>query len=164
MGMVVASYLLVNGNKGLAGMKPAKSVVAPVVAALLAAAPLALAAQQDVIFISGYPTEQDSVYQWGRWAVLSPAAGGAEPYQAASTPGAEFNARPGDASEFQPELAGLGIPTVPAPSIGDVDPNIPVVTQPPTVRTPPNVIDSPSVGNIDPSVPLVTQPPTVRTP
>lgn len=136
-------------------MKPAKSVIAPAVAALLAAAPLAFAAQQ---------VEQDSVYKWGRWAVLSPAAGGAEPYQAASTPGAEFNARPGDASEFQPELAGLGIPTLPPPSIGDVDPNIPVVTQPPTVRTPPNLIDSPSVGNIDPGVPLVTQPPTVRTP
>jgi hypothetical protein len=132
-------------------MRLPKSVVAPAVAALLlAAAPLAFSAQQ---------ASQDSVYKWGRWAVLSPAAGGAEPYQAASEPGAEYNARPGDASEFQPELAGLGPPNVPAPSIGDVNPDIPVVTQPPTVRTPPNVI-----GNIDPSVPLVTQPPTVRVP
>ncbi len=52
--------------------------------------------------------EEDSAYHWGRWAVLSPAAGGAEPYVAVKTPGAEFNARPGDASQFQPEILSVG--------------------------------------------------------
>ena len=45
---------------------------------------------------------QDSVYEWGRWALLSPAAGG-EPYVAALPPDAANNARPGEASEFQPK-------------------------------------------------------------
>ena len=47
---------------------------------------------------------QDSVYKWGRWAVLSPAAGGGEPYVAALEPDAANNARPGEASEFQPTV------------------------------------------------------------
>jgi len=54
--------------------------------------------------------EEDSAYHWGRWAVLSPAAGGAEPYVAVKTPGAEFNARPGDASQFQPEILSGNTP------------------------------------------------------
>jgi len=44
--------------------------------------------------------EQDSAYRWGRWAVLSPAAGGAEPYVAASMPGADYNAVPEIADTF----------------------------------------------------------------
>lgn len=48
--------------------------------------------------------EEDSAYEWGRWAVLSPAAGGDEPYIAALEPGAVNNARPGDADEFDPEV------------------------------------------------------------
>ena len=62
--------------------------------------------------------EEDSAYHWGRWAVLSPAAGGAEPYVAVKTPGAEFNARPGDASQFQPEILSVGTAPVTA-GIGD---------------------------------------------
>ena len=46
--------------------------------------------------------EEDSVYQWGRWAVLSPAAGGA-PYVAPPAPDVAFNARPGDPG-FQPKV------------------------------------------------------------
>lgn len=46
--------------------------------------------------VSAAPTEGDSAYRWGRWAVLSPAAGGAEPYVASDTPGAQYNARPED--------------------------------------------------------------------
>ena len=52
--------------------------------------------------------EEDSAYQWGRWAVLSPAAGG-EPYAAPLIPDAANNARPGEADEFQPELAGIDV-------------------------------------------------------
>ena len=55
---------------------------------------------------------QDSVYQWGRWAVLSPAAGG-EPYVAALEPDAANNARPGEASEFQPTVILSGAPPPP---------------------------------------------------
>lgn len=40
--------------------------------------------------------EEDSAYRWGRWAVLSPAAGGAEPFVAADTPGSQYNPRPDD--------------------------------------------------------------------
>jgi len=68
--------------------------------------------------------EEDSAYHWGRWAVLSPAAGGAEPYVAVKTPGAEFNARPGDASQFQPEILSVGTaPVTPLPPT--VEPNPP---------------------------------------
>jgi hypothetical protein len=75
--------------------------------------------------------EEDSAYQWGRWAVLSPAAGGAEPYVAPDTPSAEFNARPGDASQFQPEILSVG--TAPEPP---VQPPI-VVPNPPGQPPPP---------------------------
>jgi len=47
----------------------------------------------------------DSAYQWGRWAVLSPASGG-EPFSGPDEPGADFNVRPGDL--FSPELASSG--------------------------------------------------------
>jgi len=70
---------------------------------------------------------QDSVYKWGRWAVLSPAAGG-EPYVEALAPDAANNARPGEASEFQPELASVGVP---------VDPSVPVVVPNPPGAPPP---------------------------
>mgnify|MGYP001554667771 CR=1 FL=1 len=71
--------------------------------------------------------EQDSVYKWGRWAVLSPAAGG-EPYVEALAPDAANNARPGEASEFQPELASVG---------GPVDPTVPVIVPNPPGTPPP---------------------------
>jgi len=60
--------------------------------------------------------EDDSVYRWGRWSVLSPAAGG-ESYQAALTPDAANNARPSDADEFQPKVEGTGTPPVTPPVV-----------------------------------------------
>lgn len=85
--------------------------------------------------------EQDSAYQWGRWAVLSPAAGG-QPFIAPDDPGAQFNARPGEASEFQPKVQTAG------GSIGivDINPNVPVVTAPPTVAPPPPPPPVPPLG------------------
>jgi hypothetical protein len=85
---------------------------------------------------------QDSVYKWGRWAVLTPAAGG-EPYVAALTPDAANNARPGEASEFQP--------TVILPGVGPIDPGQPPVNLPPP---PP-----PGVGPIDPPANNLPPPP-----
>ena len=107
--------------------------------------------------------ENDSVYRWGRWAVLSPAAGG-DSYKSSVTPDAANNARPGDAVEFQPVVASVGSPIVPPvrppgpPSIGPVDPTTPVVTAPPTLPTFPS---PPSIGNQNPSEPVVTAPPTL---
>lgn len=98
--------------------------------------------------LSAQAKEGDSAYQWGRWAVLSPAAGGAEPYVAVATPGADFNARPGDASEFDPEIASVGTPP---PSSGPpvVEPN-PPGSPPPIgdprdglIQTPPVVVQNP---------------------
>ena len=103
------------------------------------AAGVVLGMSQSVL--AAQAKEEDSAYQWGRWAVLSPAAGGAEPYVAVDTPGAEFNARPGDASEFQPEIASINTPVPPAgppvltpnppgqlPPIGGGRPRPPVAT------------------------------------
>jgi hypothetical protein len=109
----------------------------------------------SLIPLSAQAKEQDSAYQWGRWAVLSPAAGGPEPYVAVKTPGAEFNARPGDAEEFQPQVAGVGA----EPGVGDVNPDIPVVTVPPTPPPPP-----PGTGDVNPGVPVVTVPPSAPPP
>jgi len=88
---------------------------------------------------------RDSVYQWGRWAVLSPAAGG-EPYVAALAPDAANNARPGEASEFQPTVILSGV--------GPVDPGQPPVNLPPP---PPPSTPPPGVGPIDP--PPISLPP-----
>jgi len=101
--------------------------------------------------------EEDSAYQWGRWAVLSPAAGGAEPYVAPDTPGAEFNARPGDASQFQPEVASIQPPVNTVPGVGPVDPGQPIVNLPPA--PPPPVASAPGVGPVDPGQPIVNLPP-----
>lgn len=117
---------------------------------------LVLGAGQQVF--AAQQVEEDSVYQWGRWAVLSPAAGG-DSYEGSVTPDAANNARPGDASEFQPELASVGVPPVqPPPGIGDINPDIPVVTQPPTLPTFPA---PPGIGDVNPSDPVVTAPPTL---
>ena len=59
-------------------------------------------------------TAEDSAYQWGRWAVLSPAAGG-QPYQAPLAPGADNNYRPGDF--FDPELQAQTTPPTPVPIV-----------------------------------------------
>ena len=102
-----------------------------------------LAMGQNVV---AQETTEDSAYQWGRWAVLSPAAGG-EPFRAPDAPGSDFNARPSDADAFQPGIASIsgGLPpsisppsVVPnpggSPPIGDGR-DRPVVTTPGT--TPP---------------------------
>jgi hypothetical protein len=101
--------------------------------------------------------EEDSAYHWGRWAVLSPAAGGAEPYVAVKTPGAEFNARPGDASQFQPEILSTGTPPPPPLQPPIVVPNPPGSPPPigdpregllqPPVVTPNPPSGSPPVGD-----------------
>jgi hypothetical protein len=95
--------------------------------------------------------EEDSAYHWGRWAVLSPAAGGAEPYVAVKTPGAEFNARPGDASQFQPEILSVGTAPVP-PGIGDIVPGDPIGNLPLPPPPPPAV--PPSIGDLNPGQPI----------
>lgn len=88
--------------------------------------------------------DEDSVYQWGRWAVLSPAAGGAN-YVAPPTPDVAFNARPGDPG-FQPEVEVqiVNPPVFPQPPV--VVPN-PPGAQPPIgdgrIR-PPVVVGSPT--------------------
>lgn len=89
-------------------------------------ASVVLATSQTALAVQG--TEADSAYRWGRWAVLSPAAGGAEPYVAVAAPGVVYNSRPGDASQFQPEVANIEgpiddprdrLPPPPPPPVAD---------------------------------------------
>jgi len=106
--------------------------------------------------VAAQAKETDSVYQWGRWAVLSPAAGGVQPFVAARAPGADHNARPGDAG-FQPEVLGGGAPPGPPvvvlnppgnpPPIGDPRDTPPGETPigPPVVV--PGLPGSPPVGD-----------------
>jgi len=93
--------------------------------------------------------EDDSVYRWGRWAVLSPAAGG-DSYEESVTPDAANNARPGDAQEFQPEVASVGVPPpVQPPIVPPVQP--PIVTAPPTVQpNPPGALPPIADGRVRP--------------
>lgn len=81
--------------------------------------------------------EEDSAYQWGRWAVLSPAAGGVETFVAVRAPGADFNNRPGEATPFQPETNPVADdprdrlpPRPPIPSVPD-DPRDRLPPRPP---------------------------------
>jgi len=99
--------------------------------------------------------EEDSVYRWGRWAVLSPAAGG-EAYTAAVTPDAANNARPGEAIEFQPEVASVG--TAPIPPV----PLNPIVVINPPGQPPPT--GDPRDGLLLPPVAIPTNPPSVQPP
>ena len=96
-------------------------------------------------------TTEDSAYQWGRWAVLSPAAGG-EPFRAPDAPGSDFNARPSDADAFQPEIASISSPPLSQPPI--VVPN-PPGQQPPSgdprdglLPQPPMVVPNPGGGQV----------------
>jgi hypothetical protein len=73
----------------------------------------------------------DSAYQWGRWAVLSPAAGG-EPFRAPDDPGAEFNVRPGEF--YGPEVQSTLAPPVNPPITDPGD--RPRPTPPPIVNDP----------------------------
>jgi hypothetical protein len=123
-------------------MKSAKRIVVLATSMVLGAAQGAWAAQP--------PPEEDSAYRWGRWAVLSPAAGGTEPYVQVATPGADYNARPGDASQFDPVVLSTETP----PPLGP-----PVVVPNPPGNPPP--IGDPR-GSLPPSivVPPGAQPPT----
>jgi hypothetical protein len=56
--------------------------------------------------------EEDSAYRWGRWAVLSPAAGGTEPYVAANEPETQYNPRPCDVNGFCAEVQTTSVPVV----------------------------------------------------
>jgi hypothetical protein len=123
-------------------MKAANQFLITIGLALASAHPV-MAAQQS---------EADSAYKWGRWAVLSPAAGGSEPYAEAATPGADFNARPGEAEPFQPLLAGSGGgPIVSPPTVAPNPPGAPPPIGDPRLRPPgisPNPIGSePPLGD-----------------
>ena len=85
--------------------------ITPVLRPVALGLALALAAGQ--CWATQQKKEEDSVYQWGRWSVLSPAAGGTT-YQASVTPDAANNARPSDADEFQPKIVGTGPEPPPA--------------------------------------------------
>jgi hypothetical protein len=111
-------------------MKRAKRIVVLATGMVLGAAQGAWAAQQ--------PPEEDSAYRWGRWAVLSPAAGGTEPYVQVATPGADYNARPGDASQFDPVVLSTETPPPVADDPRDrLPPPPPPVTDDPRDRLPP---------------------------
>ena len=103
----------------------------------------------------------DSAYQWGRWAVLSPAAGG-EPFRAPDDPGAYYNVRPGDL--YGPEVASLGVQTpVQPPLQPPVQPPVqpPIVLAPPTVQpNPPGALPPIGDGRVRPPAPAPgSQPP-----
>jgi hypothetical protein len=120
---------------------------------------VALGAGQQVV--AAQKKEEDSVYKWGRWAVLSPAAGGPPPYVAALAPDAVNNARPEEAEEFSPKILGLEQPTpVPGPvepPPGDPRDRLP---PPPVVEIPepvPGPIEPPTGDPRDRLPPLATQ-------
>jgi len=81
--------------------------------------------------------DEDSAYQWGRWAVLSPAAGG-EPYVERLSPAAANNLRPNDIDGTTPEIlsGGPGVrPPVP------IEPPIVSPIDDPRDRLPPRAND-----------------------
>ncbi len=131
-------------------MKSWKRLVALGLVLALGAGQQAWAAQQQ---------EDDSVYRWGRWAVLSPAAGG-DSYRGQVTPDAANNARPSDASAFQPVVAGVGVPPVQPPIEPPVVALPPVVVPNPPGNPPP--VGGPRQGLLPP--PVVTPNPPGSTP
>lgn len=89
---------------------PAKTLIPALIMACMAA-PVTAETEGD----------DDSVYSYGRWAVLSPAAGGGEPYVAALMPAAE-NLRPEESDDLEPEVVRFEVPTIPEPTdppVGD---------------------------------------------
>lgn len=103
-------------------MRSASSLVGLGLALALGAGQVVAATQQ----------EEDSVYEYGRWAVLSPAAGVGEPYIAALTPDAANNLRPEEG--FSPVV--LSSEPVPQPPVV-TDPRDRLPPQPPPVVTDP---------------------------
>ncbi|MDT8387423.1 MAG: hypothetical protein RQ736_07910 [Thiogranum sp.] len=99
---------------------------------------LALVVSAGQSLVSAQENEQDSVYSYGRWAVLSPAAGGIEPYVATDTPVALNNTRPEE--PFGPTVLAIGIdPSTPPPVV--VPPNPPPIIVPNPPGNPPPVGD-----------------------
>ncbi|MAT65142.1 MAG: hypothetical protein CMN57_05820 [Gammaproteobacteria bacterium] len=95
---------------------------------------------------AGSGQDEDSVYSWGRWEVLAPAAGGMPTLTAVQIEsGVEL--RPGDAATLTPRFqtvdpdgGGTEPPAQvpePLPPITDVNPEQPVVEAPPTRRPAP---------------------------
>lgn len=109
---------------------------------------LALVIGTGQSLVSAQEKEEDSVYSYGRWAVLSPAAGGIEPYVATDTPVALNNTRPEE--PFGPTVLAIGIdPSTPPPIV------VPPTSPPVVVPNPPG--NPPPVG--DPrNVPVVSEP------
>ncbi len=85
---------LFKDSGGYSGMNTTRTLVVAGIALALGVSAAAQAAKQK---------EEDSAYKWGRWAVLSPAAGG-EPYRQPLAPDVDNNARPGEAEEFEPRV------------------------------------------------------------
>ncbi|MGD2074897.1 MAG: hypothetical protein PVI91_02935 [Gammaproteobacteria bacterium] len=117
---------------------------------------LALGAGQSVC------VAEDSVYEWGRWAVLSPAAGGPAPYDAALSPDAKYNARPEEANEFSPKVLGGVQPPPsgsPEPVPGPEEPpgGDPRDRLPPLVEPVPGPAEPPTGDPRDRLPPLATQ-------
>lgn len=115
-------------------MKSGVKLLALSVALALGGTQIAFAAKQQ--------REEDSVYEWGRWAVLSPAAGG-EPYVAAAEPDASNNIRPDGADEFSPKVTSTPEEPVipPGPPTPPVTPPEPPSTSDPRDRLPPRASD-----------------------
>ena len=93
--------------------------------------------------VAAQKNEEDSVYKWGRWAVLSPAAGSPPPYVAALEPDAVNNARPEEAEEFSPKVLGAEPPVVEPNPPGEPPPGGDPRGNPPPVASPPIVVPNP---------------------
>lgn len=88
---------------------------------------------------NGQDRDEDSVYSWGRWEVLAPAAGAAP---AASVPQLQsaVQLRAGDSAALTPEFQSVNPPrgeVEPKPPVTDIDPQIPLQNDQPTRRTAP---------------------------
>lgn len=105
---------------------------------------------------AGSAQEKDSVYSWGRWEVLAPAAGGVPSVSAMQIEtGVEL--RPGDAASLTPGFEAAESPSGPAVDEPVVVPNPP--DSPPPVgdpRTDPPVVGEPIVVPNPPDAPPPT--------
>ena len=80
--------------------------------------------------------EEDSAYQWGRWAVLSPAAGG-QPFVSPKMPAAANNIRPDEIGDTVPQILVNDTPVITPPVIDDPRDRLPPRTNDPRDRLPP---------------------------
>lgn len=123
--------------------------------AAVCAAPASAATQSD----------KDSVFSWGRWETLNPAAGGLpDPTPQLSVQG--VNLRPEDSQQLTPQIqttGGGGGGTPPAgppsvPGVVPVDPNQPIGSGPPSPPPPPPGV--PGVVPVNPNQPIGSGPPS----